>query len=178
MNTKTQKKLGFTLIELLVVIAIIGVLSGVLLQSIESARAKSRDAARISTVDQINKALEISATEDTYSFPSTAGDYSCLGLSADSTPTCSPSGVFTLNVAINTALQRNLAGNIPLDPKFQNGIGAAYIYNSWLTPNGLPNGAYLSWVTEGTTCGRGANSSPVTNVTNGRQCFLRIGNSI
>lgn len=52
---------GFTLIELLVVIAIIGILSSVVLASLNSARQKSRDAKRISDVKQIQLALELYA---------------------------------------------------------------------------------------------------------------------
>ena len=54
---KTGNK-GFTLIELLVVIAIIGILSSVVLASLNSARLKSRDAKRISDVKQLQLALE------------------------------------------------------------------------------------------------------------------------
>lgn len=55
-----MKKRGFTLIELLVVIAIIGILSSVVLASLNSARRKSRDAKRISDIKQLQLALELS----------------------------------------------------------------------------------------------------------------------
>lgn len=55
-NARTS---GFTLIELLVVIAIIGLLSSVILASLSSARAKSRDARRAADLRQIQLALEL-----------------------------------------------------------------------------------------------------------------------
>ncbi len=52
-----NKKKGFTLIELLVVISIIGLLSSVVLTSLNEARAKARDAHRIQSLKEVQKAL-------------------------------------------------------------------------------------------------------------------------
>jgi prepilin-type N-terminal cleavage/methylation domain-containing protein len=60
---------GFTLIELLVVVAIIGMLAGVVLASLNTARSKGRDARRISDIKSIQSALELSydaASPDEY----------------------------------------------------------------------------------------------------------------
>lgn len=54
---KTTK--GFTLIELLVVIAIIGILSSVVLASLNTARLKSRDTRRLADIKQIQLALQL-----------------------------------------------------------------------------------------------------------------------
>lgn len=174
---------GFTLIELLVVISIIGMLSGIVLSALNSARARSRDSARLTTVDQINKALELYATGGTFVLPSTGGNYACLGLATDTTPICG--GLLSGNPLVataNTALQNNLSGKvIPRDPKFLNGIGTAYLYNSNVMPVTTPAStvaAYLSWVMENaTTCGRGVKLTGAQPA-NGTRCFLRVGNAI
>jgi prepilin-type N-terminal cleavage/methylation domain-containing protein len=64
---KASSNKGFTLIELLVVIAIIGLLSSVVLASMNSARKKSRDARRQQDLKSMQVALEL--------FFDTAGGY-------------------------------------------------------------------------------------------------------
>ncbi|OGF19045.1 hypothetical protein A3G56_01535 [Candidatus Falkowbacteria bacterium RIFCSPLOWO2_12_FULL_45_10] len=56
---------GFTLIELLIVISIIGILSSMVVVSLNDARAKARDAKRLSDVRQMANVLAIAATEGT-----------------------------------------------------------------------------------------------------------------
>jgi prepilin-type N-terminal cleavage/methylation domain-containing protein len=68
--TLKKSKGGFTLIELLVVIAIISLLSSVVFASLNSARAKARDAKRVSDLQQIRYALEL-----LYPTPSLSGSW-------------------------------------------------------------------------------------------------------
>ena len=57
--TMSKQTKGFTLIELLVVISIIGLLSSVVLASLNGARLKASDARRVSNLQEIAKALEL-----------------------------------------------------------------------------------------------------------------------
>ncbi len=59
---------GFTLIELLVVISIIGLLSSIVLASLNSARMKANDSARISDVKALKSAVEM-YYNDTHMYP-------------------------------------------------------------------------------------------------------------
>lgn len=55
-NLKPNK--GFTLIELIVVVAIIGIVSGIIMTSVNNSKAKGRDTKRIADISIIQLALE------------------------------------------------------------------------------------------------------------------------
>lgn len=175
MKISKQKNLGFTLIELLVVVAIISVLSAVVLAGLTTAKTKSQNAVRLSDMDQIHKALELYATNGA-SFPSTGADaWFCVKKSNCVSPAnIGVNSLPTLTAALTTSISK-----IPTDPKFTSGIGSDYTYSSNVDPDGVltvfSRGAYLSWVSDtSAVCGRGTYYIPVTN---GYECFLRIGNS-
>lgn len=57
--SREHSQRAFTLIELLVVVAIIGLLSSIVFASLNSARAKARDARRMSDLRQLERALTL-----------------------------------------------------------------------------------------------------------------------
>jgi len=63
MVTKSRFTKGFTLIELLVVIAIIGILSSIVLVSLNSARGKARDAERVSSLKEMATAIQLADSD-------------------------------------------------------------------------------------------------------------------
>jgi prepilin-type N-terminal cleavage/methylation domain-containing protein len=71
---KSANSRGFTLIELLVVVAIIGVLSSVILASLNSARAKGYDARRFSDLRNVQTAIE-NYYSDHGAYPITTGTH-------------------------------------------------------------------------------------------------------
>lgn len=176
-----RNKAGFTIIELLIVAAIIGLLSAVVLQSLNTARQRSRNATRLSQIDQINKAMELYATGGANKLPYSGNQWSCLGLSSG---TCW--GGIGWYIQLNTAVSTNIAGGaIPRDPSISTGSpGDYYVYHSSYpaittgncTATLCPAGAYLSWVVENSTnCGRGKHWQ---NVSTGSQCVLRVGDQV
>ena len=57
-NKLSFRAAGFTLIELLVVVAVIGLLAAIVLVSLNSTKAKSRDGKRIAEIKNLKTALE------------------------------------------------------------------------------------------------------------------------
>lgn len=86
-----KKDKSFTVIEVLVAIAIIGLLSSIILISLNSARAKGKDARRQADLKQINLAMEMcygdSACSGLNSYPViTGGTNNLTQIDSDGTP--------------------------------------------------------------------------------------------
>jgi prepilin-type N-terminal cleavage/methylation domain-containing protein len=77
-KAKSPKNKGFTLIELLVVISIISLLSTIVLASLNTARAKARDAVTVQNIKQLTLAMELYKDDNGF-YPGQDGSFSsCL----------------------------------------------------------------------------------------------------
>ena len=85
---------GFTLIELLVVVAIIGLLSSIVMASLNSARMKARDAKRLSDMHQMQIALDL--YYNTFGSYPNSDNAGCGGWDSSGTPEGAPSFITPL----------------------------------------------------------------------------------
>lgn len=108
---------GFTLIELLVVISIIGILSSIVLASLNRARSRARDTQRITGIKQIQLALELyfdGAGNSNYP-PEVSGATACSA---------------TAQYGLETLVTTNYMPILPRDPSSSNSTSGCYIYNA------------------------------------------------
>lgn len=115
MNKNLKK--GFTLIELLVVIAIIGILSSVVLVSLNSARQKARDAQRKSNAQALVSAIALYS--DAFANPAPVAALT-RNLQTDVTPGCGVAGDGWTVAAIDSigcpiALRPSTIPTLPID---------------------------------------------------------------
>jgi len=115
---KNKNSSGFTLIELLVVIAIIGILSSVVLASLNTARAKGRDAKRLAEIHSLQNAFELYYNDNGH-YPDVCGAAS--------------SGAYLASWA--TLLPSSYIGSMPNDP-INTATQYGYYYCTQYKPNG------------------------------------------
>lgn len=127
MRLRTRR--GFTLIELLVVIAIIGLLSTLAVVSLNTARAKARDAKRVADVKSIQLALDLYSNE--------AGGYpvaaTAVTLPSDAARCLARTG-FTNQACTTAEYLKQIPGNPTPN-------GAAYAYSTPACGGGTGAGA-------------------------------------
>ena len=108
-NIKNSKNLGFTLIELLVVVAIIGILSGVVIASLNTAREKGKIAAIKSTLKNMQSQAEITYL-DTGSYASlyNSSTYDCIGSLTNMASSLTEKGVTVKCYSRNSPTQNDV----------------------------------------------------------------------
>lgn len=108
---RRQSNKGFTFIELAVSIAIIGVLSTVILSSVNGARKSARVAQRVSDLKKVQAALDLYYAKNK-SYPSTGGAHRGV------CPSYSGGGAYTANNGlVIPGLVPQYINQIPVDPQ-------------------------------------------------------------
>lgn len=124
---KIKNTNGFTLIELLVVISIIGLLSSVVLSSLNAAKSKARDTKRATELQSVQIAMEL-YNNDYGHFPAeNAGLYANQSINAN--------GIIGEGSGLDTLLDPYMP-DIPVDPMGPGNASYNYYYDGNSTCGG------------------------------------------
>ena len=145
---------GFTLIELMVVISIIGLLASIILVSLNTARAKSRDARRVADVRQVMNALEL-FYNDNKGYPAATAAGACVPPTAANT--CPTGG----SPAFSSFLATYPTAPIPVDGSCTATITGTNAYN--YTQTGSGTGFTIAFCLGATTGGYAAGIHTASN---------------
>ncbi len=129
-------KKGFTLIELLVVIAIIGILSSVVIVSLNNARSKARDSARKSNAQAMTTAIALYSSEQSPEVAPLEADTATNGWTV--TAVAAVDGVGIPNLAGGSPTLLTFLKALPVD-----GTAHSYTYGNVGANGTFCLGAYL-----------------------------------
>jgi prepilin-type N-terminal cleavage/methylation domain-containing protein len=129
-----EAKKGFTLIELLVVIAIIGLLSSIVLVSMQGVRAKARDSVRKQDLRTIQMALELYQVRYEKYPPEGHWCDSSIGTQGGDCPVSPPQTDWGATSDLRDLITEGFLGSLPKDPV----NSSAYYY--WYEPDNIGQG--------------------------------------
>ena len=143
--SKLNNKKGFTLIELLVVIAIIGILSSIVLASLNTARAKGSDAAIKSSLDQVRAQSELY-------YDANGSTYGALALANGGTvaTACGYSGLGGSALASSSAIIAYATSSSGTYSVALNYIECFADSSHWVVSVPLKSNSTLSWCVDNT----------------------------
>ncbi|PIS17480.1 MAG: hypothetical protein COT59_00475 [Candidatus Nealsonbacteria bacterium CG09_land_8_20_14_0_10_42_14] len=126
-----EAKKGFTLIELLVVIAIIGLLSSIVLVSMQGVRAKARDSVRKQDLRAVQMAFELYQIRYEKYPPEGHWCDSSIGTQGSGCPVNPPQADWGATSDLRDLVTEGFLGSIPKDPI----NSSAYYY--WYEPDNV-----------------------------------------
>jgi len=169
----SRSERGFTLIELLVVVSIISLLSSVVFASLNSARAKGRNAARLQAVQTLRNAFNLSRTS-TGSFPITQAPLATeVGVCITATCYDSWASFYTSPPAVADSINTFLAPSLPQKPVDPPGGSRNFGGFLYISPSAYTSGgSTIIYVLElASSCGPGVslNTQPTYTI-----CVLNL----
>jgi prepilin-type N-terminal cleavage/methylation domain-containing protein len=149
-----KKNSGFTLVELLVVIGVIGVLSSLVIVSLNSARGKANDSRRLADIKQLKAAINLYANDNNGNYPNSGAV--CIGAATGTqcwTGYYYNAGGSGINASPSFDALLSPYIKVTPDPQPNRSLGDRYVYfsgSATINCNGVDSqtGNWIAWIPE------------------------------